>query len=817
MAAAGIGVPRLVVLSAPGHEPLELTSPEMIVGRAGTADLVLDDPFVSRRHALVTIAPAGDVQIQDLDSTGGTFVNDERISGRRVLRPGDLVRFADLVTRFEAPAAAPETLAMPVAAPPPPATDYGRVRAVKKTVQGELLTIPGVQAVGIGPKMTSGQRTDVPSIIVFLTRKLPAAEIRDDHVIPPEIDGVSTDVVEIGVPRLLANGGTAQPPEVNPARPRPMCAGVAVTPKYASGHGTLGCFATTQDNPPKVVAITCQHVVAPALGDEKSGVTLSPPPSPDKADPFKISFVASGDNKAGSLVFLRMGNPSLGNFHAFLTVTAADTAATIASGLRNVVNGISGAGLSAGPGPNPGDVVITAVPGSNAKVHDCAVFDPPAAVDDVKLLAAISGNVITLTGKAAGAYGIYTSWDTISDPTRSAFTPVTGKADPPAVATAVAASISAAVTAQSITGITATATGATVTIQGAVHVSCQIMEDNRMGQPTDDFSSNCSLCCTDEMGRVLNADIATDSAIIQVRRGLQYLNEIYEDPSAQPHPFPRTVIRGTRTLSDDDVHQHVTLHKRGQKTGYTSGKLSATDVVGYATESPAGGEWTVYYRAYDQGVIIQDDGAPFGAGGDSGAPVFDDPGKLVGIMFGYGKPASGPGMGLVTPIGAITDALKITIATSTDLGQKHTVTDAQGAPAVVMRENDQLLPQLLTARAEITATPAGKRYDELVSRHAGEVQALVNENLRVAVVWHRNSGPEIVRSLFRMIQSPDRRLPEEIDGVPVAERLARIRDALIRYGSTELAEDLNRYSAELLRLTSLTYAEALAGMRAEDT
>jgi hypothetical protein len=94
-------VPRLVVMGVPGIGALLLTQPEMVIGHSEDADLIIDDPFVSRKHALVTVTPSGDVTIIDLKSTGGTFVNDERISGPRVLQPGDLVKFAGLVTRFE--------------------------------------------------------------------------------------------------------------------------------------------------------------------------------------------------------------------------------------------------------------------------------------------------------------------------------------------------------------------------------------------------------------------------------------------------------------------------------------------------------------------------------------------------------------------------------------------------------------------------------------------------------------------------------------------------------------------------------------------
>ena len=112
--------PRLVVTDPAEHEGLvlSLSLPEMVIGHSDTADLVLDDHFVSRRHALITVALTGSVTIRDLNSTGGTFVNDEQLRGSRVLRRGDLVRFADLVARFE-PADAPrdaDTAAMPVLA-----------------------------------------------------------------------------------------------------------------------------------------------------------------------------------------------------------------------------------------------------------------------------------------------------------------------------------------------------------------------------------------------------------------------------------------------------------------------------------------------------------------------------------------------------------------------------------------------------------------------------------------------------------------------------------------------------------------------------
>ena len=109
MTSGDANVPRLVVIEPADQAGLVLllSAPQMVIGHSDTADLILEDRFVSRRHALVTTGPSGTVTILDLNSTGGTFVNDERIDEPRVLQPGDVVRFADLTARFEPAVSAP--------------------------------------------------------------------------------------------------------------------------------------------------------------------------------------------------------------------------------------------------------------------------------------------------------------------------------------------------------------------------------------------------------------------------------------------------------------------------------------------------------------------------------------------------------------------------------------------------------------------------------------------------------------------------------------------------------------------------------------
>ncbi len=61
------------------------------VGRASRADFILDAALVSRLHCRLTVTGAGDLEIEDLKSTNGTFVNDKRVR-KAPLAAGDLVR-----------------------------------------------------------------------------------------------------------------------------------------------------------------------------------------------------------------------------------------------------------------------------------------------------------------------------------------------------------------------------------------------------------------------------------------------------------------------------------------------------------------------------------------------------------------------------------------------------------------------------------------------------------------------------------------------------------------------------------------------------
>src|ERR1700693_1549560 len=69
---------------------LELNEGQFAVGRNATCQLSLDDPLVSRRHALLTVTSDG-VTIEDLQSRNGVLVNGKRIAGRIDIQVGDRI------------------------------------------------------------------------------------------------------------------------------------------------------------------------------------------------------------------------------------------------------------------------------------------------------------------------------------------------------------------------------------------------------------------------------------------------------------------------------------------------------------------------------------------------------------------------------------------------------------------------------------------------------------------------------------------------------------------------------------------------------
>jgi pSer/pThr/pTyr-binding forkhead associated (FHA) protein len=94
--------PRLVVERAPGHDPGMIydLDGDLVLGRGDHAEIRLEDPFASSRHARI-YEQGNIVVIEDLGSTNGSYLNEELLQTPRPLHPGDRVRIGDSEFTFE--------------------------------------------------------------------------------------------------------------------------------------------------------------------------------------------------------------------------------------------------------------------------------------------------------------------------------------------------------------------------------------------------------------------------------------------------------------------------------------------------------------------------------------------------------------------------------------------------------------------------------------------------------------------------------------------------------------------------------------------
>lgn len=84
---------------------VRLTLGENLIGRDPAADICIDAPRVSRRHARVVVENGG-VRLDDLGSKNGTFVDGSRVDGRVELPIGAEIRLGSFVLTLTADAQA---------------------------------------------------------------------------------------------------------------------------------------------------------------------------------------------------------------------------------------------------------------------------------------------------------------------------------------------------------------------------------------------------------------------------------------------------------------------------------------------------------------------------------------------------------------------------------------------------------------------------------------------------------------------------------------------------------------------------------------
>ncbi|MEW6028936.1 MAG: FHA domain-containing protein [Chloroflexota bacterium] len=100
--------------STTSPKEFELTRSEIVIGRDPSVDISIPSAAVSRRHARLMRDGDG-YALEDLGSSNGTYLNGERLTGRRPLKNGDEIRLGKAVTlAYRAPSMLPVSEPRPV-------------------------------------------------------------------------------------------------------------------------------------------------------------------------------------------------------------------------------------------------------------------------------------------------------------------------------------------------------------------------------------------------------------------------------------------------------------------------------------------------------------------------------------------------------------------------------------------------------------------------------------------------------------------------------------------------------------------------------
>jgi pSer/pThr/pTyr-binding forkhead associated (FHA) protein len=168
-----IGVTGGRVVSLTDGREYVITGTSLVFGREAGCDVVVPGKDVSRRHAEIVQTPKGYLLVDS--STNGTFVNEERVEGQRILARADVIRLGDEQFRFYAEVA-PATAASPP--PPGPAASPPQDR-LRHTVHGLEAFVPASPRSAAGGSLASflvrsgglvGQRLSVRTPVANIGR-----------------------------------------------------------------------------------------------------------------------------------------------------------------------------------------------------------------------------------------------------------------------------------------------------------------------------------------------------------------------------------------------------------------------------------------------------------------------------------------------------------------------------------------------------------------------------------------------------------------------------------------------------------------------
>lgn len=139
------------------------------------------------------------------------------------------------------------------------------LRTLKRT-RNFFLNKMNVIGVGAGMKQVGGERTSQPSIIIFVEKKIKEEDLPRSEIVPGKINGVPTDVIEIGRVRLFVERTV----KGRPARP-----GMSIG-HYRITAGTFGALVRDNKNGEPLI-LSNNHILANATDGRDGRAAIGDP------------------------------------------------------------------------------------------------------------------------------------------------------------------------------------------------------------------------------------------------------------------------------------------------------------------------------------------------------------------------------------------------------------------------------------------------------------------------------------------------------------------------------------------------------------
>lgn len=157
---------KLVVLSEGfSGRACELKVDKTTIGRVEDNAFQIAEPSVSSHHCEILLR-GNDVIVNDLNSTNGTFVNGEKVTGEAPVKPGQILRLGSVELRLETEGM-PPVAATPAPAAAAPAKPSGQTKVIQRGVKvNELET--GKEAIKFDKNSPFAKKTNKTNVI-FIT------------------------------------------------------------------------------------------------------------------------------------------------------------------------------------------------------------------------------------------------------------------------------------------------------------------------------------------------------------------------------------------------------------------------------------------------------------------------------------------------------------------------------------------------------------------------------------------------------------------------------------------------------------------------